>query len=161
MLTTILAVHLALAAAAERPDFSGCWTLDAQETSAPRKFAHVGNYEGALFIVQGPDSLLVTRDDGTVFAYLLGEPGEGAGGRKAAGAPEAVAARWAGADLVAKGHRRYSTREGERRFAFEETRRLNPGGDTMTVRTVLDFGPFRGELRRTSVYRRCALAPSR
>ena len=154
-------------AAAQGPDFSGTWRLDAGASELPdfggggrrlfgggRRGGGGGGLGGVatLVIVQTPAMLIIEQQSGrgsrAVTYRLDGEESTSSGPRGA----QTTRSHWDGAALVTEGTQSVSTPRGDFSLEFTEWRTLSADGQTMTVEASRSTP--RGDIDTTLVYRR-------
>jgi hypothetical protein len=132
-----------LGAQAPRPDFSGTWKIDVEQSTPTagggRYFAQdAALAEVTLNVTQTPDELVVERlvgdRIGRTVLRLDGTPSELEGPR---GGRYTARSRWDGPRLVTEGTQKRQGPNGEVEVQVTEVRELGPGGNTMTVTTTM------------------------
>jgi len=126
--TTLIAAFLSIIAAAQnRPDFSGRWTMDRTRSESAMQTEPVGSRTVTITQSETALELNMTQDGkSAVFAYRLdGKPSPIPGG--------SAVSHWEGGTLVTETIR---TIQGQT-VTSKESRHLVAGGDEMLVETVL------------------------
>lgn len=133
-------------ASAQRPDFSGMWTLDREASDlTPPAFSggRGGDDVGRLFITHAANGTLIVGAETNglkAWSYVPGREITVPVGRDTT---MDVASRWEGGRLVAEGTRGDMT--------MHEVMSLSPDGSTLTIEVTT--GTPAGEIRNRLVYR--------